>query len=55
VEGVVGEVNEELLEDPDILTGDPYDEGWFCIITNHDPDEVDALMDHEEYEATLED
>jgi len=51
--GTVSEVNEELAEDPDLLVTDCYDEGWICVLTDLDPDELTALLSPEEYEAFL--
>ena len=32
VEGVVISVNNDLLNDPSLLTNDPYQNGWICVV-----------------------
>jgi glycine cleavage system H protein len=54
VGGKVVEVNEELLDSPELINDDPYGEGW---ITKIEPSSLDAdlakLMDAEKYKAFL--
>ncbi len=54
VGGRVVEVNEELLDSPELINDDPYGEGW---ITKIEPSSLDAdlakLMDAEKYKAFL--
>ena len=54
VSGEVMEVNEEVLEDPEIVNGDPYGDGWLIKIKLSDPDELEELMAADEYEDFLE-
>ena len=49
ISGEVLEVNEELLESPDILNTDPYGDGWIIKISPHDSGELDVLMNSAEY------
>lgn len=51
VAGTVSEVNRDLEDDPELVSSDPYDEGWCCILTGVDADDIEALMGPEEYEA----
>lgn len=53
VSGEVVEVNSALEEQPDLINGDPYGEGWICKITISDDSELDDLMDAEEYQEFL--
>jgi len=48
--GSVLEVNEILLDAPEIINDDPYDEGWIIRIQVEDLSELDELMDNKEYE-----
>jgi len=54
VGGKVVEVNEELLDSPELINDDPYGEGW---IAKMEPSGLDAdlanLMDAEKYKAFL--
>ena len=49
VSGDVVEVNEALLDSPEIINSDPYGEGWMIKVKVYDHGELDDLMDFEEY------
>jgi glycine cleavage system H protein len=51
--GEIVEVNEGLSGNPEKVNEDPYGEGWLVKIKVSDSSEVEALMDAEAYEATL--
>ena len=51
VSGEVIEVNENLLDHPEIANQDPFGEGWLIRLTMSDASELDNLMTSEEYEA----
>ena len=55
VAGVIRYVNNEAADDPSIVTGDPYGEGWIFKIKASDEAEVDALLSATAYAALLED
>jgi len=52
--GKIVEVNEELLDSPELVNEDPYEAGWIAKIEIADESELEALMDAEQYEASLE-
>ena len=52
--GEVVEVNEALAEKPELVNTDPYGDGWMVRIKLSTPEEVDELMDAEEYEEYVE-
>jgi glycine cleavage system H protein len=52
--GTVRAVNESVIEDPSLINIDPYGKGWLVEIEMEDPDEVERLMSHEEYESFIE-
>ncbi len=54
VSGEVVEINEELLDDPEIINEDPYGEGWLLKLKLSDPEELEELMSADEYEDYLE-
>jgi len=49
VSGTIQDVNSTLTEDLDLLLDDPYDEGWLIVLNPTSRDELDELMDAEEY------
>ncbi|MEA3485427.1 MAG: glycine cleavage system protein GcvH [Candidatus Aerophobetes bacterium] len=53
VTGEVIEVNEELPEKPELITNDPYGEGWMVKVKIEDTSELDALMDSGKYEELV--
>lgn len=54
VSGTVLEINEKLMDNPEIINEDPYGKGWIAIIKLKDASELDELMDFDDYEAFLE-
>ncbi|RME24127.1 MAG: glycine cleavage system protein GcvH [Deltaproteobacteria bacterium] len=54
VSGTVTEVNEPLLDGPEIINEDPYDEGWMIKIEMSDPSELEHLLDAEAYRKYVE-
>lgn len=54
VSGEVTEANEELLESPDLINTDPYEEGWIVRINPDDSAELDSLMDAADYTEFVE-
>ena len=47
--GEVTEVNETLLDTPETVNTNPYDNGWFFKIAISDEAELDELMDADAY------
>ncbi|MEC9191507.1 MAG: hypothetical protein VYC52_03080 [Pseudomonadota bacterium] len=47
--GEVTEVNETLLDAPETVNSNPYDNGWFFKIAISDEAELDELMDADAY------
>ena len=52
--GEVIEVNEKLLDEPEIVNGSPYEEGWFFKIRLDGSTEFEILMTEEEYANSCE-
>ncbi len=48
--GKIVEVNEPLMDAPEMINEDPYDEGWMVKIELSDSSELDDLLDAEGYE-----
>ena len=53
VNGEVAEVNQELLDHPEMINEDPNSKGWMVRLTSVDPAEVQGLMSAEQYEEYL--
>jgi glycine cleavage system H protein len=47
--GRVVEVNQKVVDAPEIVNDDPYGEGWLIRIELTDPDEADDLLDADAY------
>ena len=54
VTGTIIEINEELEDSPEMVNEDPYGEGWIFKIEVDDEEELEGLMDAEEYAAFIE-
>lgn len=54
VSGTILEVNEKLVDTPEIINEDPFGKGWIAVIEIDDLSEVEELMDMEEYERMVE-
>ena len=52
--GEVIEVNEKLLDEPEIVNSSPLEDGWFFKIKLNDASSFENLMTEEEYSATCE-
>jgi glycine cleavage system H protein len=55
VTGKIVAVNEELLEEPAELNGEPYADNWILKIKFADKTELDELLDSDAYEQLIED
>ena len=51
VDGVVTEINEKLLDHPELVNEDPFGEGWLIKATMEDTAQLDGLMTAAEYDA----
>lgn len=51
--GSVVEVNEEVVDAPELINESPFENGWLVKVQLSDPGEVDDLMSAEEYEQML--
>ena len=52
--GEIIEVNELLLDSPEIINEDPYNGGWIIRIRPFDLDDLEELMDSDEYAEHVE-
>ena len=54
ISGEIVEVNAGLEDDPALVNGDPYGDGWMIRIRASDPSEVDGLMSSADYAEHIE-
>lgn len=53
ISGTVEEINEDLLDAPEIINTSPYEDGWMIKIRMDDAAEADALMTADAYQALI--
>jgi glycine cleavage system H protein len=53
INGTIEEVNEDLLDAPEIINTSPYEDGWMVKIRMTDAGEAADLMDAEAYQALI--
>jgi glycine cleavage system H protein len=53
VSGVVEEINDDLVDAPEIINTSPYEDGWMIKIRMTDVADAEALMDAEAYQALI--
>ncbi len=53
ISGEITEVNEELIEKPEIINQSPYDLGWIAKIKPSDMEEFETLMTKEKYDRYI--
>jgi len=53
VSGKVVEVNESLIDSPEIINSDPYVDGWIVKFSHYDTKELEELMDSDEYSGYI--
>lgn len=53
VSGEVVEINEALLDSPELVNSDPYGEGWMIVVELEDEAQLESLLSASEYEAFL--
>ncbi|MDA0264675.1 MAG: glycine cleavage system protein GcvH [Chloroflexi bacterium] len=51
VDGEVTEINEKLLDHPELVNEDPFGEGWLIKVAIGDVTAVDSLMSAQDYDA----
>lgn len=55
ISGEVVDTNQALVDEPEIINGSPYDDGWIFKITPDDEDDIEQLMDASTYESEIAD
>ncbi len=53
IDGEIVEVNEKLLEHPELINQSPYDEGWIVKMKVSHPEQFDSLLEKEQYDKLI--
>lgn len=53
IDGEIVEVNESVIDDPEIIANSAYEDGWLVKIRPTDAGQIDKLMTDKEYEETI--
>ncbi|MDO4699134.1 MAG: glycine cleavage system protein GcvH [Moraxella sp.] len=53
ISGTIVEINEELVDSPELANEDPYGAAWFFKIKPANPSDYDGLMSADEYQNSL--
>ena len=53
VSGKVVEINQALVEKPEVVNTDPYGEAWMILVEPRDLDELKQLLDADAYMALI--
>ncbi|HLZ07431.1 MAG TPA: glycine cleavage system protein H, partial [Chloroflexota bacterium] len=51
--GTVIEVNDKLIDRPELVNEEPYGDGWMVVVQLSDPGQVGTLLTADQYEAQL--
>lgn len=53
ISGIVESVNDALADDPEIINGDPYGDGWIVRLRPSEAIDEDTLMSPDAYQSLL--
>ena len=53
ISGTVEEINDDLVETPEIINTSPYEDGWMIKIRMADASDADKLMDADAYQSLI--
>ncbi len=53
VDGEIIEINEKLLEHPELINQSPHEEGWIVKIKPNNPEQIDSLLSKEQYDELV--
>jgi len=53
MDGEIIEINEKLLEKPELINQSPYEEGWILKIKLSNPEQIDSLLSKEQYDELV--
>lgn len=53
ISGIITEVNSQVSENPELVNTDPYGQGWLVKIKADHLEEIEALLDEEDYQNEI--
>ena len=53
ISGKIIEQNNELINNPELINNSPFEDGWMFIVENINTDELDNLMNSDEYDQLI--
>lgn len=53
ISGTVSAINDELSDSPELVNESPYENAWMIKVELSNPEDVDALLTPEQYEALI--
>lgn len=53
VSGEIIELNQKIINNPELINSSPYEEGWFLKIKISTPNELDTLLSADQYEEII--
>ncbi|HEY5509079.1 MAG TPA: glycine cleavage system protein H, partial [Paludibacter sp.] len=53
IDGEIVEFNENLMDAPELVNDDPYNDGWMVKVAVSDATQVDNLLSATDYEALI--
>ena len=53
ISGEIIEYNENLIENPELINSDPYNQGWIIKVKPSEFKEVDSLINFDEYKKII--
>ena len=53
ISGEIIEYNENLIENPELINSDPYNQGWIIKVKPTELKEVDSLINFDEYKKII--
>tara|TARA_X000000368_G_scaffold415747_1_gene408131 strand:- start:128 stop:508 length:381 start_codon:yes stop_codon:yes gene_type:complete len=53
ISGEIIEYNENLIENPELINSDPYNQGWIIKVKPSELKEVDSLINFDEYKKII--
>ncbi|MBI5491519.1 MAG: glycine cleavage system protein GcvH [Deltaproteobacteria bacterium] len=54
VSGSVAEVNDAIIDSPEVINDDPYGDAWMIRVEVHSPNDLSDLLSAEEYQKYIE-
>lgn len=54
VSGTIAEINEEVLNAPELINQSPYEKGYFFVLENVNEEDFKLLMNAEQYTKSIE-